>query len=146
MLLQIAKLHSFLCWVICAAIHGVTKSQTQLSDWTELNWIFHIVCSVAQSYLTLSNSVDCNQPGSSIHGIFQARILEWLPFRPPEYLPNPGIKPMSPETSALQADSFPLSHLENQCTITCVYTHYILIHSSVDGWTFRLLPYLCHCK
>ena len=43
MLLQIAKLHSFLCWVICAAIHGVTKSQTQLSDWTELNWIFHHV-------------------------------------------------------------------------------------------------------
>ena len=23
----------------CAAIHGVTKSQTRLSDWTELNWI-----------------------------------------------------------------------------------------------------------
>ena len=26
-----------------AAIHGVTKSRTQLSDWTELNWIFHCV-------------------------------------------------------------------------------------------------------
>ena len=25
----------------CAAIHGVAKSQTQLSDWTELNWVFH---------------------------------------------------------------------------------------------------------
>ena len=27
----------------CAAIHGVTKSRTWLSDWTELNWIFHCV-------------------------------------------------------------------------------------------------------
>ena len=32
---------------------------------------------VAQSCLTLSNPMDCNPPGSSIHGIFQARVLEW---------------------------------------------------------------------
>ena len=41
------------------------------------------------------------------HRIFQARILEWLPFPTPGDLPNPGIKPVSP---ALQADSLPLSH------------------------------------
>ena len=32
---------------------------------------------VAQSCLTLHDPVDCSLPGSSIHGIFQARILEW---------------------------------------------------------------------
>ena len=32
---------------------------------------------VAQSCLTLSDSVDCSLPGSSAHGIFQARVLEW---------------------------------------------------------------------
>ena len=32
---------------------------------------------VAQSYLTLSDHMDCRLPGSSIHGIFQARVLEW---------------------------------------------------------------------
>ena len=32
---------------------------------------------VAQSCRTLSNPMDCNLPGSSIHGIFQARVLEW---------------------------------------------------------------------
>ena len=32
---------------------------------------------VAQSCLTLSGPVDCSPPGSSIHGIFQARVLEW---------------------------------------------------------------------
>ena len=32
---------------------------------------------VAQSCLTLSDPVDCSLPGSSIHRIFQARVLEW---------------------------------------------------------------------
>ena len=32
---------------------------------------------VTQSYPTLSNPVDCSLQGSSIHGIFQARVLEW---------------------------------------------------------------------
>ena len=32
---------------------------------------------VAQSCPTLSDPMDCSQPGSSIHGIFQARVLEW---------------------------------------------------------------------
>ena len=34
---------------------------------------------VAQSCLTLSNLMDCSPPGSSVHGIFQARVLEPLP-------------------------------------------------------------------
>ena len=32
---------------------------------------------VTQSYLTLSDPMDCNLPGSSVHGIFRARVLEW---------------------------------------------------------------------
>ena len=32
---------------------------------------------VAQCCLTLSDPMDCSLPGSSIHGIFQARVLEW---------------------------------------------------------------------
>ena len=32
----------------------------------------------AQSYPTLCNTMDCSSPGSSVHGIFQARILEWV--------------------------------------------------------------------
>ena len=37
---------------------------------------------VAQSYPTLSDPMDCSLPGSCIHGIFQARVLEWvaIPF------------------------------------------------------------------
>ena len=48
---------------------------------------------VAQSCPTLSDPTDCSLPGSSIHGIFQARVLEWgaiafsglLPSKPPAH-------------------------------------------------------------
>ena len=32
---------------------------------------------IAQSCPTLSHTMDCSLPGSSVHGIFQARVLEW---------------------------------------------------------------------
>ena len=35
---------------------------------------------VAQSCPTLSDPMDCSLPGSSIHGILQARVLEWSPI------------------------------------------------------------------
>ena len=35
---------------------------------------------VPQSCLTLSDSMDCSPPVSSVHGIFQARGLEWVPL------------------------------------------------------------------
>ena len=40
---------------------------------------------VAQSYPTLSDPMDCSLPGSSVHGILQARVLEWgaIAFRQP---------------------------------------------------------------
>ena len=35
---------------------------------------------VAQSCLTLSDPMDCSLPSPSVHGIFQARVLEWGPI------------------------------------------------------------------
>ena len=54
-----------------------------------------------QSCLTLCDPMDCSPPGSSVRGILQARILEWLPFPPPGNLPNPGIKPVTLMSPAL---------------------------------------------
>ena len=48
--------------------------------------------------------MDCNPPGSSVHGILQARILEWVAMPFSRDLPNPGIEPRSP---TLPADSLP---------------------------------------
>ena len=62
-----------------------------------------------QSCPTLCDPVDCSPPGFSVHGIFQARILEWVAVPPPGDLPDPGIEPASPVAPALQADSLLLS-------------------------------------
>ena len=37
-----------------------------------------MLCSVAQLCLTLCDQIGCSPPGSSVHGISQARILEWV--------------------------------------------------------------------
>ena len=48
-----------------------------------------------QSCLTLCNPLDYSPPGSSVHRIIQARILEWVAVPPPGDLPDPGIEPVS---------------------------------------------------
>ena len=55
-----------------------------------------MVCRCAkllQSCPILCDPMDCSPLGSSVHGILQARILEWVAF--PGDLPDPGIEPMS---------------------------------------------------
>ena len=51
--------------------------------------------------------MDCSPPGCSVHGISQARILEWVAISFPGDLPDPWIKSESP---SLQVDSLPPSH------------------------------------
>ena len=57
-----------------------------------------------QSCLTLCDPMGCNLPGSSVHGIIQARVLEWAAISFSRDLSNPGIELRSP---ALQADTLP---------------------------------------
>ena len=58
---------------------------------------------------TLCEPISCSLPGSSVHGIFQARILKWVTIPSSRDLPNPGFEPVSP---ALQVHSLLLSHWE----------------------------------
>ena len=53
----------------------------------------------------------CSPPGSSVLGILQARILEWVAIPSPRDLPSLGIEPRSP---ALQADSLPVETLNGR--------------------------------
>ena len=73
--------------------------------------ILHVVpnmkVKVAQSCLTL-----CDPTDYTVHGIVQARILEWVPFPSPGDLPNPEVKPRSP---ALQGDSLPVEPQGKPC-------------------------------
>ena len=57
----------------------------------------------------LCDSIDYSLSSSSVHGILQ-EYWSGLPYPSPGDLPKPGIKLVSPVSSAWQADSFVLSH------------------------------------
>ena len=59
---------------------------------------------VAQSCPILCDPMDCSLPSSSVHTIFQARVLEWVAISSPGDLPDPGIELGS---AALSADALP---------------------------------------
>ena len=69
---------------------------------------FKVKTLVAQLCPTLWGPMDCNPPGSSVHGISQARMLEWIAVSFSREFPDPGLGHVSP---AGQADPLPLSHL-----------------------------------
>ena len=53
--------------------------------------------------------MDCSPPGFSVHGIFQARILEWVPRPPPGDFPDPGMEPASLMSPVLAGGIFTTS-------------------------------------
>ena len=55
-----------------------------------------VYCLVAKLCLILCDLLDCNPPGFSVHGISQARILEWVTISFSRRSFDPGIKPTSP--------------------------------------------------
>ena len=69
-------------------IRQLTLSQTNLQksigniifwrSWVPIHSSATELCEIAQSCPTLCDPVDCSLPGSSIHGIFQAKVLEWV--------------------------------------------------------------------
>ena len=64
-------------------------------------------CKSLSLCLTLCGPMDCSLPGSSVHGIFQAIVLEWIAVSFAD-LPNPEIEPTS-LTSALASGFFATS-------------------------------------
>ena len=70
-----------------------------------------MLAKLTQLCFTLCDPMNYNLPGPSVHGIFQARILERVAIvLPPGGLPDPGIEPVSALAKALQVFSSPLSH------------------------------------
>ena len=65
-----------------------------------------------QSCPAFCNPMDGSPPDASVHGIFQARILEWVPFPPSGDLPHPGIKLHLLCLLHWQVDSLPVHYLE----------------------------------
>ena len=86
------------------------------------------VCSVAQVCLTLCNPTYCSLPGSSAHVIFQARLLQWVPFPTLGDLPDPGTEPASLVSPALTGRFFTIS--------TTWEAHALMIWLTLDSSLF----------
>ena len=71
--------------------------------------------------------IDCGLPGSSVHGILQAKILEWVAMLSSRGSSNPGIEPRSPAFPALQAYTHTHTH---------THTHYMYIDISIYTHTY----------
>ena len=67
-------------------------------------------CSVISVVLTLCDPMNHSPPGSTVHGISQARILEWVAMPSSRGSSQPRDQTTSPAPPALQAESLPLSH------------------------------------
>ena len=63
--------YMYMCVYVCACIQAYINMYTCIHEHESES-------EVAQSWLTLCDPMDCSLPGSSVHGIFQARILEWI--------------------------------------------------------------------
>ena len=70
--------------------------------------------------------VDYSPPSSSIHGVFKARILEWLPFLTPGDLPDPGIEPVSLVSPASEGGFCTTESPGKPCSL-------ILVHEFIRG-------------
>ena len=109
------------------------------------------LCIVAQLCLTLCSLMDCSLPDSSVYGISQARIMEWVAISSPGDLPDPGIKSTFPMSPALKEDSLPVEpsgkllnlNVTVQYTTYCVrvlllfeieeFSSFVLSHSVVSN-------------
>ena len=92
-----------------------------------------LLCVCAHSCPTLCNPLGYNTPGSSVHGIFQARILKWVDIRD---LPNPAMEPKSLGSPAL-AGRFFFFFLTTEIPgnpMKCLCL----------GKSFKSLPKICH--
>ena len=105
-----------ICMCMEESLYTYGETKTQINDhqpawkWEVHNWIkesgdtLHTeadrtwcprVRLCAQLCPALSDPMDCSPPGSSAHGISQARILEWAAISSSRDLPDPGIEPGS---------------------------------------------------
>ena len=109
-----------------------------MSYFTKYNCnIIQCLRSDTQLYLTLCDSMDCSPPDSSVHGISQARILEWVAISS-----SRGCSRLRDQTQVSYIscvgrwiDGLPMCHLVahiTETTYTQIYMIYIVKNSSTD--------------
>ena len=95
-------------------------SEVQKILFQNITWCVRGACfKLLQLYLTVCNSVDCSPPGSSVHGILQARTLQWVAMPCSSGFSRPRDRTVSPAAPAFQVYSLLLSHQAAHITWYC---------------------------
>ena len=101
-----------------AIVRGVAKSQTGLRTYSlRLSWKVTILHVCAQLCPTFYDPVACCLPGSSVHGIFQARILQWVTISFSRRSCQPRDRT---QVSRIAEILYPLSHQGSPYMYMCV--------------------------
>ena len=142
--------HLILCWpllLLPLVFHSIRVFSNEMAlciRWPNY-WSFSFSISSSNEWwwwwfsYEVSNScdpMDCSPPGSSVHGILQARILGWVAISFSREFPHPGIEPRSP---ALQADSL-LTELFLKKQLSNEYSG--LISFKIDWFDYVLWKYV----
>ena len=120
-----------MCVCVCVCVH------------TRACMCMHAHAKSLQLCLTLCNPMDCNPPGSPVHGILQARIPEWVAIPSYRESSSPGIESASLMSPALAGWFFTTSTTWE----AHIYLHINLIHleikkSLVNGLNFSVMPFI----
>ena len=134
------RLPKMVAWIFLLLEYAVAHSGLQL-----YHSLFHqsltdrrlgcMHCLVAQSCETLWDPIDCNTPGSSVHGISQTRILEWVAI---------SFSSGSSQLLHWKKDSLPLSHLGSPWVeftfslVQMVKNQPVMWETWVDPWVSKI--------
>ena len=86
----------------------------------------HVRAKLLQSRPTPCDPMDCSPPGSSVHGVLQAGVLEWVAVSSPRGPPHPGMEPASPVAPALAGGLFTTGGPQEACILVCGYREHLV--------------------
>ena len=127
-------------WTSCNSPSSLTRLLSKSKETMQINtllltWYMCLCAQLLQSYPTVCDSVDHSLPGSSVHGIFQARILEWVAI------------------SSSRGFSWPWDQIQVFC-VSCIADRFFtaeplgkpnLAHGNLSINLLLFYYYQCHC-
>ena len=113
-----------------------TSQFESISFWHSNLWSnYHIHTWLLEVMCNFCNSMNCSLPGSSVHGIFPARILKWIAiFYSRAIFPTQGLNSCLLCLLHWQADSLPLRHLGSPCHLY-TYTNLGNGNEKKESWS-----------